>query len=155
MNDDIVKPATQPEQSDATETSELEKVKKQADDYLNGWKRAQADFINYKKDEAKRLEEFVRFAASGLILEVIEVVDDLETASKSMTDKSGVEQIIKKFTDLFKKYNVDRIPVNDKFDPTLHEAVSTEEGGEKLEEVRAGYTMHGRVVRPARVKIVK
>ena len=53
-----------------------------------------------------------------------------------------------------KKYGVEKIVIGDKFDPMLHEVVEGAEG-DKIEEVRAGYTMHGRVIRPTRVKIIK
>ena len=138
-----------------TEPSDLEVCKKQAEEYLNNWKRERADFINYKKDEAKRLEEFFKFANEGLILEVIEVLDDLEIALKHGNGGSGgLRQIMKKFTDWLKKYGVEKIKVDgEKFNPLLHEAIETEKEGDSIEEVRPGYTMHGRVIRPARVKI--
>ena len=99
------------------------------------------------------MEEFVKFANEAVILEVIEVIDDLEKASKEVKNE-GLDQVLKKFQGLLKKYGVERIEVKDAFDPLLHEAVEGAEG-DKLEEVRAGYTMHGQVIRPARVKIVK
>lgn len=68
----------------------------------------------------------------------------------------GLEQIVAKFKDLFKKYGVEEVKVKDeKFNPALHEAVETEKEGTKLVQVRAGYTMHGKVIRPARVRITK
>ncbi len=144
------------QQTDTTEPSELEVCKKQAEEYLNNWKRERADFINYKKDEAKRLEKFVKFANEGLILEMIEILDDLELVAKHENGKANdLELILKKFLDFLKKYEVERIKTYGKFNPELHEAISTEEGGSNIEEVRAGYTMHGKVIRPARVKMVK
>ncbi len=131
-----------------------EEITDKSEEYLNNWKRERADFINYKKDEIKRLSEFAKFSDEGIILEVIELMDDLEVASKEIEDP-GLDQIIKKFEEFLKKHNVERIDTKSAFDPLLHEAVSTEEGGEKTEEVRAGYTMHGKIIRPARVKIVK
>lgn len=135
----------------------LEEYQKQAEEYLNNWKRERADFINYKKDEAKRLEEFAKFANEGLILEVIEILDDLEIALKhSSSDFNGLNQIMKKFGDWLKKYGVERIKVaGEKFNPELHEAVESSAKEGELEEIRAGYTMHGKVIRPARVKIIK
>ncbi|PIR41779.1 MAG: nucleotide exchange factor GrpE [Candidatus Yanofskybacteria bacterium CG10_big_fil_rev_8_21_14_0_10_37_15] len=124
------------------------------DEYLNNWKRERADFLNYKKDEFKRLSEFAKFANEGILLEMIELLDDLETASREIEDH-GLKQIVKKFEDFLKKHDVEKIDSKDKFDPLLHEATSTEEDGSRLEEVRAGYLMHGKVIRPARVKIVK
>ena len=131
-----------------------EETKDRAQEYLDNWKRERANFLNYKKDEVKRLSEFAKFADEGVILEVVELVDDLETASKEIEDP-GLNQIMKKFEEFLKKHNVERIDTGGEFDPLLHEAVSTEDGGDKIEEVRAGYMMHGKVVRPARVKIIK
>lgn len=133
---------------------EPEKAKSQAQEYLDNWKRERADFLNYKKGEVQRLSEFAKFANEGVVLEVIELMDDLETASKEIGDP-GLSQVVKKFEEFLKKHNVERIDTGGEFDPLLHEAVSTEEGGDKIEEIRAGYVMHGKVIRPARVKIVK
>lgn len=164
--------------NDKTEIDELEKCRKQvdlasgrADEYLNNWKRERADFINYKKDEGKRLEEFVKFANEGLILEFLDIVDDLELAAKHEANMESIKQIVKKTSELLKKYNVERIKTDGQFNPELHEAISTtefldplkqgqettpgEESGDKIEEIRAGYTMHGRIIRSARVKIIK
>lgn len=162
--------------------NELEKCQKERDEYLNNWKRERADFLNYKKDELKRLERFVEFANEAVILEVIEILDDLEKARQNFAEQNlggqstqdGLAQIINKFMELFKKYDTERIKVEgERFDPLVHEALTAEtqttetqnETGEiqngkekteeRIEEVRAGYTMHGRVIRPARVKIIK
>ncbi|MBI2063644.1 MAG: nucleotide exchange factor GrpE [Candidatus Yanofskybacteria bacterium] len=135
------------------ENAELDICKKQAEEYLNNWKRERADFVNYKKDEGKRMEEFVKFANEGLILELLDTLDDLYLAAKQTKD-SGLSQVIKKFEDLLKKYGVERIIIGEKFNPMYHEIIEGTEG-EKIEEIRAGYTMHGRVIRPTRVKIIK
>ena len=156
--------------TEASRPNVPEETKDRAQEYLDNWKRERADFLNYKKDEVKRLSEFATFANEGVILEVIELVDDLETASKEIGDP-GLDQIVKKFEEFLKKHNVERVDIKRTFDPLLHEAVSTtefldplkqgqettprEEGGDKIEEVRAGYMMHRKVIRPARVKIIK
>ncbi|MEK7217569.1 MAG: nucleotide exchange factor GrpE [Patescibacteria group bacterium] len=125
------------------------------EEYLNNWKRERADFLNYKKDEARRIEEFARFANEDVVLEVMEIVDDLELAAKELKN-AGLEPIVKKFKELFKKYGIEEIEVDgQKFNPALHEAIETETDGGKMLQVRAGYTMHGKVIRPARVKIIK
>ena len=59
------------------------------------------------------------------------------------------------FQEFLNKYEVKRIKIGDKFDPILHEAVEVEDGGQNIQEVRAGYIMHDKVIRPARVKIIK
>lgn len=137
------------------EVSELEVCQKQGEEYLNNWKRERADFINYKKDEAKRMEAFVGFANEGLILEFLDIIDNLELAAKHDISSDSIKQIIKKTEGVLKKYDVERIKTGKEFDPNLHEAVSTEPEGDKIEEVRAGYTMRGKVIRPVRVKIIK
>jgi molecular chaperone GrpE len=138
-----------------TKTDKQADHEKKAEEYLNNWKRERADFLNYKKDEAKRLAEFVKFANEDIILEVMEVVDDLELAVKEVPG-IGLEAIIKKFHELFKKYNVEKIDtVGKNFDPTLHEALEIEKDGDKLEEIRSGYLLNDKVIRPSRVKITK
>ncbi len=136
-----------------------------AEEYLNNWKRERADFLNYKKDETKRIEQFVKYANEDVILEMIEVLDTLELALSSFPGKkddpkmkewlSGLESIMKQSQEVFKKYGVEKIEVSDKFDPTLHEAVETEPGGDKIVQVRAGYKMYDKIIRPARIKITK
>lgn len=149
-----------------TAEEELAECQKRAEEYLNGWKRAKADFLNYQKDEAKRLEEFVKFANEDLILEMIDVYDNLRSAYTTLSVPEdderlnrwvdGILQVASHFRRVLKKYGVEKIKTaGEKFDPLLHEAVegSDSEGG-RLEEIRAGYMMHGKVIRPARVKLV-
>jgi len=157
--------------NDENTIEQLEKCHQEREEYLNNWKRERADFLNYKKDEAKRMEEFVRFANEDLLMETIETLDDLEKAAKEINN-DGLNQVLKKFYDLLGKYDAERIKVKgEKFDPALHEAVTTEAQNEttetqieteseekkeeKIEEVRAGYMMQGKVIRPARIKITK
>lgn len=141
---------------DSQIVSELDECKKTAEEYLNGWKRAQADFINYKKDEAKRAEEFVKFANDALILEILAIIDDLELAAQHEGKEKGLPQILKKFSDLLKKYDVEKIKTDGTFNPLLQEAIEgSNSEGAKIEELRAGYTLHGKVIRPARVKFTK
>ena len=157
---------------DKNAIEQMEKCQQERDEYLNNWKRERADFLNYKKDEAKRLEEFVKFANEAVILEMVDIVDDLERAAKEIKNE-GLYRVLKKMQDLLNKYSLERISVEGNFDPLLHEAVTSEipaseqsttrseaqnesrNLGAKIEEVRAGYTMYGRVIRPARVKIIK
>ncbi len=144
----------QKQTEEATEVTETTSDQK-AEEYLNNWKRERADFLNYKKDEAKRVEEFVKYANEDIVLEVMDLVDDLEIAAREVPG-IGLEAVVKKFNDLFKKYNVERIEVSgQKFDPELHEAIEIEKEGDKLKEIRAGYKLRDKVIRPARVKIIK
>lgn len=154
--------------------NESEECKK-AEEYLNNWKRERADFINYKKDEKKRTEEFLKFSTEGIITELIDVIDGIEVARKNLPDlqelkewTDGFDGSLDKLGQFLKKFGIEKINVADsKFDPLLHEAVAVssealsegrevqDKDGEKIEEIRPGYTMHGKVIRPARVKIIK
>ncbi len=159
MNNDETKNDTIKDNDEATTERERGSTEASrpnvAEEYLNNWKRERADFINYKKEEAKRLEEFVKYANEDLILELIELVDDLEIVAKEVPGV-GLDNVVKRFNELFKKYGVERIEVEGKkFNPELHEAIETEKDGEKLKELRPGYTLHGKVIRPARVKLTK
>lgn len=140
-------------------------IQKLADDYLNNWKRERADFINYKTGEARRVEEMVKYANEGIAIEVIEVLDGLEIAMKQVPEEikkkhpdwlEGITTAIGKFQKVLNNYDIRRINTKDeKFNPGFHEALEVEPGGEKIEEVRAGYMLGDKVFRPARVKIVK
>ncbi len=157
---------------------ELESSKKQAtagggapqnavaEEYLNNWKRERADFINYKKEEGKRIENFAKFANESLIMDLIDKVDGLimaikeyppELKEKSNSWFAGIQTVANEMGDLLSKYGVDRIEVKgQKFDPMYHEAVEVKDKeGQNIEEIRPGYTMHGKVIRPARVRIIK
>ena len=133
---------------------ELEEVKQKAEEYLNSWKRERADFINFKKDEAKRVEDIVKFSNEGLVMEIIEVLDKLDLALKHAPNDM-MRQLAKDFEKFLNKYSVEKIKIENKFDLVLYEAVEVEPGGDKLEEVRPGYKMYDKVIRPARVKIIK
>ena len=127
--------------------------KSKEEEYLNNWKRAQADFVNYKKDEEKRMRDFVKFANEDVILEILDAVANLELAAEHGKDE-GLKQIAKQFETVLKKYGVERIvAAGQKFDPALHEAVDAIDDTKGLVEVRSGYTMHGRVIRPSRVTV--
>jgi len=145
------------------------KIKKEdweakAEEYLAGWKRAQADFINYKNDESRRVQDVVKFANEGLLIEIIDILDNLDRVLAEVPEPvkkrgvdwlEGLEATRKQFGNLLARYGVERIRVDGaEFDPLLHEAIGGSEG-EKIEEVRAGYIMHGKVIRPARVIIKK
>lgn len=136
-------------------TEKNKKLNKE-DEYLNNWKRTQADLENYQKEVSKRMEDFARFANQEVIGEMIEVMDNLEAALQYAEGdiRKGLEQVIKRFDGTLEKYNVKRIVVNvgDKFDPILHEAV--EGVGETVDKlVREGYKIYDKVLRPSRVKV--
>ena len=131
----------------------------QCQEYLNGWKRAAADLANYKKEELKRFEEFAKLANAALILNLLPVLDSFQRSAENSPIKNQLE-------DILKKAGVEKIEVKvgDAFNPTLHEAVETVPPTKNqsmdiaspyiAEIVEMGYNLHGKLLRPAKVKVV-
>lgn len=151
------------EKEEKSEFSEMAKCHAERDEYLNGWKRAKADYINFQKDEAKRLEEAMKFGTQALMKELIAVLDSFDLAMSALGDKidKGVYMIRGQLEDVMKKFGLSRITVEvgAMVDHTVHEAMlevdSDSPAGTLIEELERGYLLHGRVIRPARVKIAK
>ncbi len=147
------------------EPTEIDQLKKERDEYLNGWKRAKADLINYQKEEARRLEEVVKYANAGLIKELITVLDSFDLAisvmEKDGKGEKGISMIKGQLEDALKRAGVEKIAVavGNPFDANFQEAVAEAESDQPVNTIVAvveqGYTLHGRVIRPARVKISK
>jgi len=136
------------------ETNELEELKKKSEEYLNGWKRERADFINYKKDEIERIGQLVKYANEEIILNLLPVLDNLCLAANHVKDP-GVLQIQKQLEDFLAKEGIKPIEVlGKKFDPVIMEAVDGD-GEVVSEEVQKGYTMHEKLIRPAKVRVTK
>lgn len=160
---DSTKPVNEPQNPNA----ELEKLKAERDEYLNGWKRATADLINYKKEESKRLEDAIRFTREDLLRDVIQSLDHfglgLAAMEKQGTVDKGFYMIKSQLEDILKRHGVQKIKsgVGEMFNPMYHEAVAETEGDGKIgsghiaEEIEPGYSLNDRVIKPARVKVVK
>ncbi len=149
---------------DATEDT-LTKCQKERDEYLDGWKRAKADLLNYKKDEARRFEMTLKFANESMIHELISVLDSFDlaliTLEKEDKAEKGMYLIKSQLEDILKQYGLEHLIIStgQKFDPALHEAIaeieSDKPSGTIIEEVERGYMMNGKLIRPARVKMAK
>lgn len=142
--------------------NELEKLQKEKDEYLNGWKRAKADLINYQKDEGKRFEEMVNYSREMIISDVIPVLDSMELALKAEPQNDGLQRIRIQLEDTLKRYGLEKIKVSpgDQFDTNLHESVGElelkeVESGKITVEVSSGYKLKNKVIRPVRVKLSK
>lgn len=132
-----------------------------ADQYLNNWKRCQADFENYKKDQAKAREEFAKFAKMDVIEQILPVLDNFEASLAHVPEENkkngwveGITLIKRRIEDILRNNNVEEIAVKagDKFDPALHEAVAGK--GEKVKKIlQKGYKLNGRILRAARVEV--
>ncbi len=150
--------ATEGELSVEGLVADLERVTFERDQYLEASRRIQAEFENYRKQVGKRETEARERANEGLVGEMLPVLDAFDGALSS-----GVEDVApmrSALLDALAKQGLERIdPVDDPFDPNLHEAVMHDEGdgdqaGPVVAEVmRAGYSWKGRVVRPAMVRV--
>jgi molecular chaperone GrpE len=158
----------QPQDSAQTEKlkRELENEKKRAEDYLTRLKYVQADFENLKKRTDKQLAEVKDYCTEPLIIELLEVADELEMAvkvgrnSKSAENVTqGVEMTLKKLKKIFENERVSPIEcIGKPFDPSKHNAVAKIERNDVeectvIEEVRKGYVMKEKVIRPSIVKV--
>jgi len=145
------------------ELSSEEKVK----DLEEALLRSRAELDNAFKRNAADIEKAHKYGVERLLNELLPVVDNLEHAlnnfSKDSTkeDKEGVELTLKSFESALDKFGIRPIyPINEQFDPIKHEAVMTSKDPKKenneIENVfQRGWELHDRVVRPARVSVIK
>ena len=143
---------------------ELKKCETEKREYLDGWQRSKADFINYKKDEAKRFEGMVEFLTAGIMGGIIPVLDSFDLALKHELPKeveNGLILIRSQLEDVLKKNGIVEIKINpgDQFDPSRHESVGESESDELegmiAEIMQRGYLMEEKVLRPVGGKIAK
>jgi molecular chaperone GrpE len=146
--------------------AELERQAQEAkDQYL----RTLAEMDNLRKRLQREKEEFSKYAVEGVARELLPIVDSLDQAlvavdrqSDPQTVARGVHLIYRQLLGLLEKEGIKRIPtVGHRYDPHLHEAAEQvpapngEADGTIVEEVHVGYTMHGKVIRPALVKVAR
>lgn len=155
-----------PEKENENLKNKLEECLKQKDEYLAGWQRARADFLNYKKEEMERISALLAYSGEELILKMLPILDNFELVENNLPEElkkdenvKGIFQIKNQMLDFLKNQGAEQMNViGQKFDPGFHEAIETKEGGEPgtvIEEVQKGYLINGRLLRPAKVKVAK
>jgi len=145
---------------------QLDESQKLRDEYLESWKRERAAFLNYKKEEAERVGEFVKFANQELILKILPILDNIYIAEKKLPRElkgnlwvQGFLKIKTQILDFLENQGVEEMKcLGEKFDPNFQEAVEKvetegKEEGIIIKEIKKGYLLHGKVIRPAKVKI--
>ena len=145
------------------EPTELQTLKEERDSLYDRLLRKQAEFDNYKKRVERERAEFVQFASSELMKEILNALDSYELALKNAAVDESVRQgfglIYKQLQDTLARFGLKSIEAKgQKFDPNFHQAVSTQatdevEENTVLEEMRKGYLLHGRMLRPAMVSV--
>lgn len=148
---------------------QLEEAQAQADEYLDDLRRERAAFQNYKKRQENERSELRQLAVSGLVVQILPILDDLERALEAIPEEQpdqpwleGIKLIQRKLQTTFEAAGI--VPVEAEpgqpFDPFFHEAVTYEEDedhqeGEIIAVVQKGYKLHRRTLRPAMVRVAK
>ena len=78
----------------------MEEAKAKCEEYLNGWKRERADFLNYKKDEMERIGQLVKYANEELILKIIPILDNIYLAESHVPEELKINKWIKGFNQI-------------------------------------------------------
>jgi molecular chaperone GrpE len=149
--------------------AELEQIKTQSAENLDGWQRSRAEFANYKRRVEAERTELVASAGAEALKRVLPAVDDFERAMQTLpTDLkdhpwiSGVLLVQRKLNGALEQSGVTPIAVKpgDAFDPNLHEAVTHEDSDQFaseqiIGEVQRGYKLGERVLRPTMVRVAR
>ena len=147
----------------------LEQLQKERDEYLAALQRERAEFLNFKRRTAEEREALAGLASEGLIRKVLALADDFDLAVEHRPETGideawveGIAAIDRKLRALLESEGVSRINVSAgmPFDPHEHEAVvnvpnTGRPGGEIVEELRRGYRLRDRVIRPALVAVAE
>lgn len=147
----------------------LKECQKMKDEYLAGWQRARADFINARKEEEKGREEFIRFAQRNIAEKLLALADnfDLAFANRENLPKdggkwlAGMENTRTRLMKILEESGVELLEnsLGKKFDPLTQEAFEKilvkdpEKDNLVLEEFQRGYKMYDKILRPAKVKV--
>jgi len=153
-------------ESDQALDAALEQAQNAKDDLL----RVQAEMQNLRRRTEQDIEKAHKYGQDKLCIELLAVMDNLERAQEAASNsedeaikaiREGVDLTVKGFADCFKKFNIETVdPLGEPFDPQLHQAMSMQENTESepntvIAVMQKGYTLHGRVLRPAMVMVSK
>jgi molecular chaperone GrpE len=170
----------QDDQSSQAGDVTIEQLQTDLDRALNGWKRAAADFENYKKRKETENKELVEFAKEVTVAKLLPILDSLEQALRHMPEyeqsaassqqsefekqyknwQTGVNGIVMQLDKTLAEMGVKKIEaIGKKFDPHFHEAVkeveSEQEDGMVVDELQSGFVLNGKLIRPSQVVISK
>jgi molecular chaperone GrpE len=143
--------------------TEFEQLKAERDQLLDRLARLQAEFENARKRGERERQEFREYATGNVVEQFLPVLDNFELALKSSGSaqqlRHGVELIVKQMDEILRKLHVKPIPaVGEAFDPRMHEALGAVDRDDMpdqhvAEEIRRGYQMRERLLRPALVRV--
>ncbi|MCR6544944.1 nucleotide exchange factor GrpE [Dehalobacterium formicoaceticum] len=146
----------------------VQKLEEEKGELVNLTQRLQADFENFRRRTRGEKEELIRYAAEGVITQLLPVLDNFERAIMAAKDGEegkgyldGVEMIYRQLLQVLTNEGLEVVDaVGCAFDPNCHEAVMQIDGGEApkdtvLEELQKGYFLKGKLIRPSMVKVAK
>ena len=157
----------------------IEQLQADLDQAMSGWKRAAADFENYKKQKERENKELLEFAKEVTVVKLLPTIDSLEQALRHLPQmnheagnmnhefekqyqnwQTGVNGIVMQLDKVLAELGVKKIQaIGKKFDPHFHEAVKEVEGeqddGIIIDELQSGFELNGKVIRPSQVIISK
>lgn len=137
-------------------------------EYLNGWQRAKADYINARKTEEKNISELEPFLIQKIMLEIIPIADNFDMAFSNKESlkfldgnwRVGIEGIYSNLLKVISSFGVEQFGCEgDKFDPERYQAIGIEESDDKEKDdivvsvVQKGYLYRGKAIRPCKVKV--
>lgn len=141
------------------------------DEYLSGWKRAQADYQNLKKDMEREKGEYAKYANERLLSDLLPALDQFALALQHMPSEgadqkvwnnwlTGIKAVQSLWEQAAKVQGLERIDTSGVFDPQKHEAVGSEEAegkesGSIIRVMQEGWSLNGKIIRPAKVIIAK
>ena len=148
--------------------ADLKVLKNEKDEYLTGWQKERADFVNYKKQEEDRKINFSESLRERILSRFLTVIDsfNMAFANKESWEKvdenwrKGVEYIYAQMNTIFEEYGVKPIgEIGEAFDPNIHQSVEVvptdkkEDDHKVCEVIQKGYKLGERVIRAARVNV--
>jgi molecular chaperone GrpE len=143
--------------------AEFDQLKAERDQLLDRLARLQAEFENARKRAERERIDFRDYAVGSVVEQFLPVLDHFEMALKATGTveqlRTGVELIVKQMEDVLRQLNVVAVPaLGEEFDPRQHEALGSVERADLpdqqvAEEVRRGYRLHDRLLRPALVRV--
>jgi len=154
-------------QATPVDPQEFESLKQERNGLYDRLLRKQAEFENYKKRMDREKSEFTQFASAELMKELLNALDSFDLAIRNAAAEGkgaentlrGFELIYKQLQDTLARFGLKPVEARGrKFDPNFHQAVSTQQTKEVeentvIDEMRKGYTLNGRLLRPAMVSV--
>jgi molecular chaperone GrpE len=141
----------------------LEETQAKADEFMDGWQRARAEFDNYRKRIERENSQVYQNAVGNIIKRYLPVLDDLERALQArpadLSWAAGIDLIYRKLQSILDSEGIKRIEaVGQAFDPNFHEAIVQEHSdvlpsGHVIAVVQNGYMLGDKVIRPAMVRV--